>query len=238
MSITEGIYIVPSRIWGQSIKRVLGELAEYYSSNNPYIILNFTYNMEELEGQVILNKKIRHMIDKIEMNRLFDKFKIRHPKTYYSFDEIPFDLYDECVVKKQFSERGNGIAFTTFDNIHHIIFSQGYYVQYYIPFEREYRIGIDFKRILGVREKIIIPPHDPRIKNSKSCEYITIKDNHKLEKFALKIFKKFEVDFAGIDIGECNGQYYAIEINSAPTVGEVWARRLSDDLKELYHKRR
>ena len=46
--------------------------------------------------------------------------------------------------------------------------------------------------------------------------------------------KKFGVEFTGIDIGEWNGKYIVIELNSSPTIGEYWARLLAEDLIERY----
>ena len=228
------ILIPRTNIWAKSRRRVLEVLRHYHSENNPKIILNFGSRMLSSRNQIILNKDTTIMRDKIEMNMTLDKFGIRHPKTYYHpFSNIPFSD-NECVIKERFGQRGNNIIFTRFSLLISNYMTTNHYIQHYIPFEREYRIGIDFKRILGIREKI----GDSKIKNSKSCIYTTIKNNRGLEKFALKVFKKFKVDFCGIDIGECNGKYYVIEINSAPTVGEVWARKLANDLIQLLKEMR
>lgn len=226
------IYIPFTNIWAKSRKRVLEFLGNYHSENNPNIVLNFGGNRLLSRNQKILNSRINHLRDKVEMNKVLDCLNIRHPKTFYfPFLNLPRSN-DECVIKPRFGQRGKNITFTNFNTIPSIYITPNYYIQYYIPFEKEYRIGIDFKRILGIREKTLIEGNS-RIKNSRTCTYRTIKNNKRLEKFALKIFKKFEIDFCGIDIGECNNKYYVIEINSAPTVGEVWAKKLANDLKDL-----
>ena len=101
------------------------------------------------------------------------------------------------------------------------------YIQHYVPFEKEYRVGIDWERVLGIREKI--STDNCKIKNSKSCYYKT-RDIPELRKFAWKVFKKFDVEFTGMDIGLWNGKYIVIELNSTPTIGEYWARLIAEDL--------
>lgn len=228
-----GIEIIKHPVWGKSIRLLIQELGNYYTEGKRKIVLNFGCNIPKNDTIKILNRKISHIKDKIRMNRLLDEYKIRHPKTYYYLDEMPLDSNEKCVIKKQFSQRGNGIIFTTFNKIVGNITFYNMYVQEYIPFEREYRIGIDFKRILGVREKIL--KVDSYIRNSKTCNYTTIEGNRKLEKFATIVFNKFELDFCGLDIGEYNNKYIVIELNSCPTIGETWARKLSNDLKWLYN---
>lgn len=171
------------------------------------------------------------------MNKELDRLNIRHPKTYYfPFDDLP-NNDNLCVIKSRYGSRGNHLKFTRFRHVRHY-YMDDRYIQDYIPFEREFRIGVDWKRILGIREKILNDDCECRkIKNSKSCHYITRKDMPKLEKFAWKVFKKFNVEFTGIDIGMYNGKFIVIELNSAPTIGEVWANKLKNDLLEKYYAR-
>ena len=236
INITEGIYIKKSYIWGKSRKLVVNALGGYYTSDFPFIFLNFVSNFDD-NNIIVLNKKVSHVQNKITMNKLLDEYQILHPKTYYYPFIVMLSLYNKgvrCVVKNKHSQRGRGVRFTRFNKIDIPNLTSDFYVQHFIPFDREYRVGIDFMRVLGVREKLGIA----KCKNSKTCNYITIKDNTRLERFARDVAKKFEMDFCGIDIGEYNNNYYIIEINSAPTVGEVWARKLSNDLIKLYNKRR
>ena len=204
-------------IWGISKRKLIEALGEYYTENNPDIV--FTTYKEKL-------------CDKIIMNRTLDKLKIRHPKTYYyPFDKLP-NSNDKCVIKKRYSSRGKGITFSRFNKIDVAELNYDIYIQHFIPFEKEYRVGIDFKRVLGIREKMGIA----RIRNSKSCLYKT-RHIDKLSKFAWKVFKKFEIDFTGMDIGLWNEKYIVIELNSSPTIGEYWARLLAEDLIELLYRR-
>ena len=205
-------------IWGKSKQKLILALGEYYTADNPEIIFN------------IFNEKLS---DKITMNKILDKLKIRHPKTYYyPFEKLP-DSNDKCVIKKRYSSRGRGIVFSRFKKINATDLNSDIYIQYFIPFEKEYRVGIDFNRVLGIREKMGIA----RIRNSKSCLYKT-RDIDKLRKFAWKVFKKFEIKFTGMDIGLWNGKYIIIELNSSPTIGEYWARLLAEDLIKLLEQKR
>ena len=209
------IGIRSGRIWGISKRKLIEALGEYYSSDNPTHIFDIT------------NQPI--MTNKIIMNRKLDGFKIPHPKTYYyPFDGL-LDSNQRCVIKPEYGSRGKGISFSRFNKIKPRSIPPNMYIQYYVPFEREFRIGIDFNRILGIREKLGIA----RIRNSKSCYYET-RDIPKLKKFAWKVFKKFDVEFTGIDIGLWNGKYIVIELNSSPTIGTYWARLLAEDLIERY----
>ena len=86
-------------------------------------------------------------------------------------------------------------------------------------------------RVLGIREKV----GNNRIRNSKSCTYNTI-HNSQITYLAWNTTKKFKLDFVGIDIGERLGKYMIIELNSAPTIGPVWANKLGNDLIKMYKR--
>ena len=206
-----GIGIISGRIWGKSRKILVNALGNFYNNSNPSIFFN------------IINQNI--MVDKVIMNQKLDSLNINHPKTYYRGDLLP-QTTEECVVKHRYGSQGNHLIFTTFDNINNYNMDDRY-IQHYIPFEKEYRVGIDWERVLGIREKIFTD--NCRIKNSKSCYYET-KDIPKLRKFAWKVFKKFNIEFTGMDIGLWNGKYIVIELNSSPTIGEYWARLIAEDL--------
>jgi len=172
------------------------------------------------------------MRDKILMNRTLDKLKIPHPKTYYyPFKKMPYTS-EECVIKYRYGQRGNTLRFVKFEDIDIEYLTPDEYVQTFIPFEKEYRVGVDFLRMLGIREKVDVG----KIRNSRTCTYIT-RHIDKLEEFAWDTFKKFKIDFTGIDIGLWEGKYIVIEFNSAPTIGQAWTRKLGNDLiKLLYDK--
>ena len=202
-------------IWGVSKKKLITALGEYYTETNPDIIFNLLS---------IDNEKLS---DKIIMNKTLDKLNIRHPKTYYyPFKKLP-NSNDKCVIKIRYGSRGKGIVFSRFNKIKSGDISSNHYIQHFIPFEKEYRVGIDFNRVLGIREKMGIA----RIRNSKSCRYET-RDIPELHKFAWKVFKKFKIEFTGMDIGLWNGEYIVIELNSSPTIGEYWAKLIARDLIE------
>lgn len=225
------IWIIRGKMWRQSRKLLIEKLGDYHDGHRAKLILNFGSDYSD-DGVIVLNGKIRHIRDKIIMNKLLDEYGILHPKTfYYPFRalNILYNQQSECVLKKRFGSRGRGITFTTFNRLKIGKLDENDYVQFYIPFEREYRVCVDFKRVLGIREKI----GDCKMKNSKTCSYIT-RHIDKLDKFALVITKQFKLDFTGIDIGEYNGNYYIIELNSAPTIGPAWTRKLRNDLVEMY----
>jgi glutathione synthase/RimK-type ligase-like ATP-grasp enzyme len=211
------LYIRSGKIWGISRKILIKALGDYYTEDNPDMVFDLNGYKNEI------------MFDKVKMNKKLDELKIRHPKSYYSpFEDLP-NTEEECVVKGQFGSRGNHLTFTTFNELNKEELHDKY-IQHYIPFKTEYRVGVDFVRVLGIREKL---PNDDcrckKIKNSKSCYYET-RDIPKLRKFAEKVARLFEVDFTGIDIGSYNNKYIVIELNSSPTIGEYWARLLAEDL--------
>jgi len=204
-----GIGIISGRIWGKSRRLLVNALDSFYDNFNPSIFFKIT-------GQIT-------MTDKVIMNQKLDDLNISHPKTYYS--HFP-DTDEECVIKHRYGSQGNHLIFTTFNKINNYNMDDRY-VQHYIPFEKEYRVGINWERILGIREKIFTDRC--KIKNSKSCYYET-RDIPELRKFAWKVFKKFDVEFTGMDIGLWNGKYIVIELNSSPSIGEYWARLIAEDL--------
>lgn len=224
------IYVAGCYTWGISQRKLIKALGDYHSKENVAIYFGRGSTERYTKKVLMLNRHIEHMKDKILMNKMLDKLKIPHPKTYYyPFEDLP-SSNKKCVIKTQFSSRGKGISFSRFNKINiNNLFSNNY-IQHFIPFEKEYRVGIDFNRILGIREKMGIA----KIRNSKSCVYET-RHIEELKKFAWNVFKKFKVDFTGIDIGTWKGTYIVIELNSAPTIGEYWAKLLAEDLINLLH---
>ena len=221
-----------AKIWGKSYKIVRGLLEDYgYFAENPKLLLNFGGNHEEVDSMVVLNKRISHIYDKVKMNRLFDKFNIPHPKTfYYPFTDLPL-TDDECVIKNRLGSRGNGISFTTFNQINLEELNSDKYVQYYIPFENEYRV---VKFIYEYKSRLKIPNENGvRIKNGRSCRYKNIR-NEPLEIFAKNVCDKFKIDFTGLDIGEYNGYYFMIEVNSACGLNKNSAPDLVRNLIRYY----
>ena len=219
--------------WGPSSRRLIRALGDYYSRENVRIYFGHGCTERYLKSEVwMLNRHIERMSDKIVMNQKMDELKIRHPKTYYyPFDKLPSSK-DKCVIKPRYGCRGKGISFSRFNKINKNNLSYNNYVQQFIPFEREYRVGIDWNRVLGIREKMGIA----KIRNSKSCLYET-RHIDELREFAWKVFKKFEVDFTGMDIGLWKGKYIVIELNSSPTIGEYWSRLLAEDLINLLYEK-
>jgi len=134
-----GIGIISGKIWGKSRRLLVQALGHYYSKSNPIIFFNIT-------GQTI-------MTDKVIMNQKLDDLNISHPKTYYRGDYLP-QTNEECVIKGRYGSQGNHLIFTTFDKINNYNMDNRY-IQHYIPFEKEYRVGINWKRVLGIREKNI-----------------------------------------------------------------------------------
>lgn len=214
-----GINIICGRIWGISKNRLCKALriglGDCYSENTPNIFFDIT------------NQPI--MSDKIFMNKKLDELGIYHPKTYYyPFDDLP-DTKEECVIKHRYGSMGNHLEFTKFKKVDKNTL-YGRYVQHYVPFEREFRVGIDYRRVLGIREKMLSDDCEcKRIRNSKSCYYET-RDIPKLREFAWDIAKQFGVEFTGIDIGLWKDRFIVIELNSSPAIGEYWARLLAEDL--------
>ena len=196
--MTKRIFIIKTEIWGKSYKILEDMLGYYYTPDfdKADLVFNMGCNQSSSFEKIMINKRIDIMRDKIQMNILLDELDIRHPKTYYyPFNKLPKSK-EECLIKKRFGQRGTNVIFTTFNKLHIQNLYSDDYIQKYIPFEREYRVGIDFRRVLGIREKVGIS----KIRNSKSCVFETIRGNKKLEKFAWKVKDKFNVDFTGIDI--------------------------------------
>lgn len=211
------IGIRSGRIWGISKQRLIKALGEHYTKYDAIIYFD------------TMGKNSNIMTDKVVMNQKLDKLKILHPKTYYHpFDNMPLSS-ENAVIKYRFGSRGTHLTFTTFDKINKAELYD-MYVQDYIPFEKEYRVGIYNNKVLGIREKLLRDCSKcGKIKNSKSCYYET-RDIPKLSRLALKVAKKFDVNFTGIDIGEWNGKFIVIELNSSPTIGEYWADLIAKEL--------
>ncbi|KKM81548.1 hypothetical protein LCGC14_1328710 [marine sediment metagenome] len=211
------IYIKSGRIWGKSRRLLVDALGEHYTEHNPSLI----FDLRKPSNYV--------MVDKVIMNKKLDELGIIHPKTYYHpFEDLP-NTNEECVIKHKYGSQGNHLIFTTFDQISKDELCDRY-VQQYVPFKAEYRIGVDWMRVLGIREKISNDSsRTHKIKNSRTCFYIT-REIPQLHMFAWKVAQLFEVEFTGIDIGLWNDQFIVIELNSSPALGEYWAKLLAQDL--------
>ncbi len=230
-----GINVRYTKTWGKSYKIFMPLLKESgYYSKNPKLVLNFGHNYER-EDIHILNRYITHIQDKVEMNQLFDKYNIQHPKTYYyPFHNLP--KRGSCVIKERYGRgRGRGIVFTTFRSLKKRVLDSSMFIQDYIPFEKEYRV-VNF--IGHYRTRLKIPDNlNIKLKNSYTCTFKNYRDE-RLENFAHNICENFEVEYAGLDIGEYNGHLFAIEINSAAGINENSAHTLLHFLTNYYEKLR
>ena len=209
-------------IWGKSRILLMNALGKYYTEDNP--LISFI-----IRGEAI-------MTDKVIMNKKLDELGRAHPKTYYHpFDDLP-NTDEACVIKGRYGSRGNHLIFAIFNEVKDFdLYNR--YIQDYIPFEREFRVAIIEKRILGIREKLLNEDCVcGKIKNSKSCYYETRKEMPQLEKFAWDVFKQFNIKFTGIDIGLWNGQFIIIELNSAPSIGPDWAKIIANDMIYRYYE--
>lgn len=218
-----GIEIKHSYTWMHSRNRLLYYLGKYATTTNPKIILNFNKDFTDETDAIVLNKKIEIMSDKIKMNKRLDKLEIPHPKTWYFPKKVP-KTPEECVVKKRSGGCGYGIQFTTFLEVRRDRLKNRY-VQSFVPFEREYRVIVDFLGVVGMKEKI----GDAKCKNSKTCKFKFI-ENERLGTFAVEVARKFGVDFTGMDIGEWNNEYYVIELNSCPSLCSEFAEIFANHL--------
>jgi len=223
-----GITIKYCQTWDDSRKRVNRFLKEkgYLGDEQPTIILNFVEDDIIVDDNIlVLNRFVELIRDKILMNKLLDKFEIPHPLTYYyPFANLP-KTPDDCVVKTQYGQEGKRIKFQTFLTIDRDELQDYNYVQAYIPFEKEYRVLVDFLGTFSIKEKV----GEAKLKNSKSCKFRK-RENQEIATFATQVCRKFGIDFAGLDIGEWNGKYYIIELNSAPCLStknaEIFANHL------------
>ena len=209
------IGIKSGMIWGKSRKLLETALGDCYCQNKADIYIE------------TMGRNSQFMVDKVLMNQQLDSLNIKHPKTYYHpFDDMP-DFKAECVVKHRFGSRGNHLTFTKFNKLDkQSLYINNEYVQYYVPFEREFRVGWYDGEILGIREKI----GDSKIRNSKSCRYETCREMPFLREFANTVAIAFDIEFTGIDIGLWCNTFIVIELNSCPSVGEYWASKIVNHL--------
>jgi glutathione synthase/RimK-type ligase-like ATP-grasp enzyme len=227
------IYIRKSSSWEESRERLIKYLGEYHSPDYPFIILNFSHNYRGGFNKIVLNRDVERQKDKIKMNKLLDELQIPHPKTYYyPFYNLP-KTPEECIIKNRFSERGNGIRFGKFLKVRkeeYLLSNENKYIQAFVPFEKEYRVIVDFLGVIGIKEKRLRSYYSHRkYKNSSTCQFKKIK-NEEVEKFALYVASKFQIDFSGIDVGEWMGRYYVIEFNSAPSLCSEFAEIFANHL--------
>lgn len=229
------IYIVKSNIWFKSRKFLKEALGSYYTETNPSIILNFGGDYYGNDDKIVLNRNTSKMYDKVKMNKFLDKKRIRHPKTYYyPFHNIP-DTRERCVLKEKFGSMSKGVSIKRFSDINPRLLSSNYFIQHYIPFEKEYRVVVDFLGVIGSKEKIPRGFGSCRIKNNATCSF-RLRNIPKLDRFAVKITKKFKADFCGLDIGFINNHYYVIEINSACGIYSRYASVLANHMIGLLYR--
>ena len=215
-----GIYFSKINAWFKTRRRIEKIIRERgYLADNPRdarVIVNFGGdNMRDDEDVIILNKNTSVMYDKIKMNRKLDEIQVLHPKTYYyPFANLP-NTNKECVIKKRNGQMGNHQIFTKFDRIEKSSLNSSDYIQEFIPFETEYRVVVDHRGVFRVTEKI----GQAKLRNSKSCVF---KDRFIPELYDLgsQVCNRMGVDFSGLDVGLYNGDYYIIELNSAPSLSE------------------
>lgn len=226
--MAKGINIRYSNTWFRSYKIIIEKLKESgYFSDHPLLYLNFSSDYNNL-SMTVLNKKVSHIIDKVEMNKLFDVYEILHPKTYYyPFTDLP--KKGECVIKERYGKgKGRGLKFSFFERININNLDESNYIQHYIPFITEYRV-VNFIGNYRCRLKI----GNDKLKNSNTCRYKNFR-HERLERFASLVCNKFGIDYGGLDIGLINNHYYMIEINSASGLNNNSANSLLYFLIKYY----
>lgn len=229
------VKIIRSNVWDESFERLRNALGEHYTPTNPDIILNFSKNYGDKNSQNVLNKNVEHVIDKIQMNQVFDENDVPHPKTWYHpFYHIP-KTGEKCVLKRRKGYGGRGIVFRNFLDIHDSYLHKNRYIQAYIPFDAEFRVITDFTGTIGIREKV----GNSMIKNNYNCKfekYHNFDRFPELTKIAEKTTDILGLDFCGLDIGKWGKKYYVIEANTAPGINKKIAGILADHLISLPSK--
>jgi len=181
---------------------------------------------------IVINRFVECMKNKVIMNKRLDALNILHPKTYYyPFDNLPRNNR-ECVVKRRFGRGGRHLRFSHFDVVNTQYLTENSFIQDYIPFEKEYRVIIDPFGVVGIKRKL----GDAKIKNNDSGHWslITYGNNYNhLSRFAIDVCGRFGVDFAGLDIGKHNDEFYVIELNSAPGMSKIRASIFANNLLKL-----
>ena len=236
------VYIEDANIWYKTRKRMkecIEEIGDYWTSYSEYanVVLNFgsDYYMD-ITNRRVLNRRTDYMIDKIKMNQRMDRRHIPHPPTfYYPFNNLP-DIDRLCIIKRRKTQMGKNIEIKKFSELTRKDKYYDKFIQLFIPFERQYRVVVHTKGTFGVKEKIPKSDYDDvKIYNQEHCKFrlrYNLIDS-KLGEFCYKVNEEMGIDFAGYDIGEIDGKYFVIEINSAPALHYSFARPFAEYLVNM-----
>ncbi len=102
-----------------------------------------------------------------------------------------------------------------------------YWYSYFFPFEYELGVHMLGGKVVKIYRKEIyegMKEDKFPIRNNDNKYHYRLKDNKYYQgavELAERIFKVFPIQMTRIDMGYCNGKFYVIEMNSAPSLNSI-----------------
>lgn len=212
------------------------QICSGHDSHRPFrlerraMLVKVNFGQTERHGNYVLNHSdgVMRIRDKKAMKILFDQAGVLHPA--WSDTEVP-DV--ECVLKSNTHRKGTMCKVTKKMKIDF----EKYYVEEFIPFEREFRVHVSFLRPIFSTEKILRRNHSTWIRNLDSCtfkvEFEKPEGWDNMIKDCQWILHTADLDFAGFDIGYADGRFYFIEANTACGMGDKTRAAYTEELNRL-----
>jgi len=207
-------------------------LFEYKADNialkNSILIRWGTRENIKMENSIVYNKIVglENATNKLRSRELFIKNNVNCPKLVTLFNILTTDL---PIIARPF-EHSKGRNFIVLDSIaafiaHHN--DKKFYYSQFIDKTREFRIHAGHNKVIAVMEKS--KPKENNIawnraqNDTDPFDYVkwTTIDEQNLKcvlDVALKAIAAVELDFGGVDVMYKDGEAYALEVNTAPTL--------------------
>jgi glutathione synthase/RimK-type ligase-like ATP-grasp enzyme len=145
------------------------------------------------------------------------------PTTWFSFEEWQKEKQLPVIVRPNHHAQGRKLYFC---NTEELVFKacklcgNQAYISSYIPKQKEFRIFVMQGRVVWVAEKTPENPNAIAWNVAKGGTFTNVRWSDwplKGCRIALKAMEAVSLDFGGVDIMQCNNDFYVLEINSAPS---------------------
>jgi glutathione synthase/RimK-type ligase-like ATP-grasp enzyme len=196
------------------------------------------------------------------MKHAFKEYEVKSAPFYMmsDLDEIDYDEINYPIIaKRNYGSRGNGMRKLNSPEELEDFFNsdpKGYYFEEYQNLAREYRLHVTEDGCFYACRKMIKgdTPEDQRwFRNDSNCTWF-LEDNEgfnkpsnwsEIEAECVKALKAVGLDFGACDVRVSSNtqedgthKFSIIEINSAPSFGEITAQKYIEMLPELLRKKR
>ena len=214
------------------------------------VVIRLGSTTPSLPGVIELNtvESVRNCSDKLKMKELFEKVKLKSPK-YVTIDKMKPGLLSYPIIKKiRFRSRGQGMVYIEnekelLDIISKCKGNNNVYFEEYFNGTREYRFHVSNLGCFYTCRKMRKEDAKERWFFNSSNSVWILEENPKYDrpstfkeivKECQKGLASLKLDFAAFDVRvKKDGSFMILEGNSAPSFGDLTAKKYLEHLPQL-----